>query len=200
MSEYEDLASLVTFRPLDRPILAVGGTRRSPFSASWSQTVRLLARELRMLAPKTTILELDMRPQDFRQDGLPRADRNARTPAIVLTMVKPRHHDHLRYEVIEFDRWQDNVRGVALGLEALRAVDRYGVTKRGEQYAGWKALPQTATTPSADRGKALIDRLGGVTAALRATHPDNPDRANNGLSDADFKDVQAYRDLVAATA
>lgn len=26
------------------------------------------------------------------------------------------------------------------GLEALRTVDRYGVTKRAEQYKGWKAL------------------------------------------------------------
>lgn len=38
--------------------------------------------------------------------------------------------------------WQHNVRSIALGLEALRAVDRYGITKRGEQYAGFTgALP-----------------------------------------------------------
>jgi hypothetical protein len=36
--------------------------------------------------------------------------------------------------------WQANVRAVALAMQALRAVDRYGVTKRGEQYVGWKAL------------------------------------------------------------
>lgn len=35
--------------------------------------------------------------------------------------------------------WQHNVRSIALGLEALRAVDRYGISKRGQQYAGFRA-------------------------------------------------------------
>jgi hypothetical protein len=36
--------------------------------------------------------------------------------------------------------WEHNVRSIALGLEALRAVDRYGITRRGEQYAGFMQL------------------------------------------------------------
>jgi hypothetical protein len=40
-------------------------------------------------------------------------------------------------DVCEF--WQHNVRSIALGLEALRAVDRYGISKRGQQYAGFRA-------------------------------------------------------------
>lgn len=32
-------------------------------------------------------------------------------------------------------------------LEALRKVDRYGVTKSGEQYKGWKRLPAGGATP-----------------------------------------------------
>lgn len=36
------------------------------------------------------------------------------------------------------DYWQHNVRSIALGLEALRAVDRYGISRRGEQYAGFR--------------------------------------------------------------
>lgn len=35
--------------------------------------------------------------------------------------------------------WQHNVRSIALGLDALRAVDRYGISKRGQQYAGFRA-------------------------------------------------------------
>jgi hypothetical protein len=37
--------------------------------------------------------------------------------------------------------WQQNVRAIALGLEALRKVDRYGITRRREQYTGFRALP-----------------------------------------------------------
>ena len=39
-----------------------------------------------------------------------------------------------------FAYWKDNVRAIALALEALRKIDRYGV-KSGSQYAGFKALP-----------------------------------------------------------
>lgn len=42
--------------------------------------------------------------------------------------------------------WRHNVRSIALGLEALRAVDRYGISRRGEQYAGFRgALPAGAS-------------------------------------------------------
>lgn len=40
--------------------------------------------------------------------------------------------------------WQANVRAIALGLEALRRVERYGIAPRGEQYTGWKALPPSS--------------------------------------------------------
>lgn len=58
--------------------------------------------------------------------------------------------------------WQHNVRAIALGLEALRRVDRYGITKRGEQYAGWKALPAgtgTATHMTTDEAWRVFSTL-----------------------------------------
>lgn len=41
---------------------------------------------------------------------------------------------HLSYPCDTFTTLQDNLRVIALALEALRMVDRYGVTRRGEQY------------------------------------------------------------------
>ena len=84
--------------------------------------------------------------------------------------------------------WEHNVRAIGLGLEALRAVDRHGITRRGEQYAGFKALPVSADAPSYDRGRALVDEHGSVTAAMRATHPDT------GGSRIDFESVLLYRE------
>lgn len=183
---YSDLAYLVTFRPLERPV-GNGPTRYSPFKSSWSKTVALLAKELRAHGARRTVLEVDLREQDLRQDGLPRADRNARTPGIVLSFQASSvtGAPQLRYEVATFTDWRDNVRAVALGLEALRAVDRYGVTKRGEQYAGWKQLESGG--PSAERGRDLIREHGGERDALMATHPDH------GGDPVDFADVQAAR-------
>jgi hypothetical protein len=188
VSGYGDLARLVKFRPLSTPLPGptYGGTYRSPFSAPWSSTVELLAREIKHLRPRMTVLEIDMREQDFRNDGLPRADRNAQTPGVILSLLGTPHGD-LRYPAHAFHGWQDNVRALALALEALRKVDRYGVTKRGEQYAGWKALP-SGSGPSIERGQALIREHGSVRAALMATHPDR------GGDAADFADVQAARD------
>jgi hypothetical protein len=45
----------------------------------------------------------------------------------------------LVYATDACDFWQHNVRSIALGLAALRAVDRYGISRRGEQYAGYRA-------------------------------------------------------------
>lgn len=190
MSFYE-LAHLVTFRPLEDAIRDGGGSwtgyHSSPFRAPWSATVSLLAREIRHLEPRQAILELDMAESDFRNDGLPRANARAASPGVVLTLVGTPHGD-LRYPCNTFGHWDENVRGIALALEALRKVDRYGVTKRGEQYAGWKALP-AGNAPSAERGRKLIEDHGGLKAALRATHPDT----SGYESAADFADVQAAR-------
>jgi hypothetical protein len=139
-------------------------------------------------------MEIDMAPANIRQDGLPRADRNARTPGIVLSFAAGSvpGRPQLRYEVTEFSDWRDNVRAVALGLQALRAVDRYGVTKRGEQYQGWKQLAAgDVGDGDASRGRKLIAAQGGNwRKAAALSHPDvNPDAKPH-----DFRDVIAARD------
>ena len=184
---YGDLASLVIFRPLDGHLPCQ--FRTSQFRGSWSSTVELLAKELRAVGAQQAILEIALGESDFRIDGLPRANARAYSPAVRLSFVASRVEGRpsLRYEVGTYDDWQDNVRAIAKGLEALRAVDRYGVTKRGEQYAGWKQLP-TGSGPSAERGRRIIDEHGGVVQALKATHPDH------GGSADDFADVQAARE------
>lgn len=185
---YSDLAGLVTFRPLERPV--TGPRRMSPFRASWTSTVELLVKELRAHGARRVVLEVALRESDLRLDGLPRADRRASSPGIVLSFEATNvpGSPKLRYEVGTFSDWQDNLRAIALGLQSLRAVDRYGVTKRGEQYAGWRALPMGAGDPSPERGRVLIREHGSVKAALHATHPDH-----GGVA-SDFADVQAARE------
>jgi hypothetical protein len=167
---YAELADLVTFRPLSMalPAPTFDGWSGSPFRASWTDTVGLLLRE--HLKPRETLIEIDVREQDIRLDGMPRANAVQQSPGVVLTLIGTPHGD-LRYPCSTYRTWQANVRAIALALEALRKVDRYGVTKRGEQYAGWKALP--AGDDEAQRGRDLIREHGGVSEAIKATHPDH---------------------------
>jgi hypothetical protein len=186
---YHELADLVTFRPLSRPLPGptYHGAYSSPFSAPLRNTVALLAREVKHLKPRQTILEADFREDQLRQDGLPRASAKAASPGLILTLIGTPYGD-LRYPCHTFHSWEDNLRGIALALEALRKVDRYGVTKRGEQYVGWKQLMPGADQGSAARGRDLFVKHGGIKAALKATHPDH------GGNPVDFQSVQLYRE------
>jgi hypothetical protein len=111
----------------------------SPFKVKYEQTLDLLFREAEMLGAKHLILQVDLRPQDIRVDGLPKANaRYGSNPGVVVSFDS--RHGPLRYATDSYANWQSNLRAIALGLEALRAVDRYGVSKRGEQYRGWAAI------------------------------------------------------------
>lgn len=86
----------------------------------------------------------------------------------------------------EHEWWQHNVRAIALGLEALRAVDRYGITQTGQQYKGWRQLTAGSGITSREAALELIGRLSGMAGtpefdgnlraayrqALKAAHPD----------------------------
>lgn len=197
---WTDLASLgVTVRPLAEP-KPPPGDRYSPFRASLTSTVELLATELRALEAQRIVIELDLRERDIRLDGLPRADARPSHDGAGLAFESK--FGPLRYATAEYTGrwgqagWEANLRAIALSMQALRAVDRYGVSKRGEQYTGWKQLP----TGSDDTGihtrqqaEELLQRYGGRTAAIKATHPDrNPD-----VDPVEFRRVTRALELVA---
>lgn len=127
-----------------KPIVSWPGTPTrnrgySPFTAEWSSTLTLLRRELDQLRATDRILQIDMDESMFRIDGFPRANARSNGPGVIVTFDALR--TTLSYPCDAFLKWQDNVRAIALGLEALRKVERYGITKRNEQYMGFKALP-----------------------------------------------------------
>lgn len=140
--------TLYTLRPISDRTPFTGKHVYSDFDSTWTSTYQLLARELRAINARNVVLELDYRERDIRLDGQLRADAKCQSPAVRLAFDCI--HGPLVYATDRFiargyrarmSDWQHNVRAIALGLEALRRVDRYGITRRGEQYAGWKALP-----------------------------------------------------------
>ncbi|VXB33695.1 molecular chaperone DnaJ [Nocardioides sp. AX2bis] len=137
-----------TVRPTS-DVTGFGGTRQaSQFTTTWSDAVTLLERELDMLKATDIVLELDVRERDIRMDGQVRANTRAASGRARLAFDS--RHGALVYATDRFVRqpgsrfrmmedWQHNVYAMAKALEALRLVDRYGVTS-GQQYTGFKAI------------------------------------------------------------
>ena len=150
-----------TVRPISDRTQFTGKRRPSPFDSSWPSTEPLLVKEFGAHRGRDVVLERDFTEKQWRIDGRPKANAIAASPAARLAFDSV--HGPLTYATDAFPRWQDNVRAIALGLEALRKVDRYGITKRGEQYAGWKQLPSgNGAAPShmtREKALATIARL-----------------------------------------
>lgn len=194
------------FRPIDRwpsehkAAVAV----RSLFRAPYTDTMELLRREIEMLDGRHPVVMLDLGESEIRRDGLPRAGARPRSPGVIVAFESK--YGPLKYLCDRFTEWQDNLRAIALGLEALRRVDRYGITKRGEQYTGWKALPPGDGFSDAEAAARFVSEHSGVPVttilgaresavsawrlAAKRLHPD-------GGGDADaFRRLQRARELL----
>lgn len=178
-----------TTRPLtDRSWLNPAARRPTRFTATWSDTLDLLDIEVTMLGGHDVVLEVDVTEADLRLDGTIRARARAASPAVIVSFTTKRHGPLMyrcdRYEPAYYnqpDGWQQNVRAIALTLQALRAVDRYGATRSGEQYAGWRQI-DARPAPTPHEALAVLQRLAGqpitdvqrlVTVARRRAHPDH---------------------------
>lgn len=163
------------------------------------KTEQLLRREADMLDASDVIIEVDLPERAFYSDGTG-VKGNARQPdfpGVIVRLIGTRFGD-LRYSCDEFtQRWQGempgwaaNLRAIALGLDALRQVERYGIARRGEQYVGWGELPPGTpmSAGGAQRPQMTLDRA----AAVLAGATDGLVTAPNVLSDPDDARL-AYR-------
>lgn len=207
-----DYPATMTLRPIQAwPGPLTTERKRAPFSAPWRATLDLLDRELWHLGTANTsaaaVLQIAMREQDFRLDGMPRANAKPEHPGVILSIES--RHGPLSYPCDTFTRWQDNLRAIALALEALRKVDRYGVTRNAEQYTGWKQLPTAASQPNerelrASAAKILSD-FSGVPREIVASDPEAARRAHRKARAATHPDQnngarQAWDDVERAAA
>lgn len=182
----------MTFRPLPAWPHPERPQRADLFKASYSDTLWLLERELGYLDANEVILGVVADERDVRLDGQLRSGAKVRYPGVELSFEVPR-----RGRLVFFtdayrgyaESWQSNLRAIALGLEALRAVDRYGITSTAEQYAGFLQLTTSQASP--ERGRQLVQEAGGIRQALMRHHPDQGGDARA------FADVQAYREASA---
>ncbi len=123
----------------------------SRFGKTWTEVQTILERELRFLGYRTgsVVLQTAHSPYDVRKDGKLRSDvRKPEHPGIVLKFdvynSEAKRYEQMSFECDQFTEWKANVRAVADAMEALRKVNRYGVSGGGKSnahYEGYKALP-----------------------------------------------------------
>jgi hypothetical protein len=144
---------------------------RSLFDSSYSDTLVLLDRELRMLRAKVAVVQLAINEGQVRKDGKLRASANPDHPGVILTFDTDA--GHFRYAADRFTHWHANLRAIALGLEALRKIERYGIGAGSEQYTGFLQLEPSNGMTTREQAEAFITEHGGTYRnAARKLHPD----------------------------
>lgn len=157
---------ILTYRPIDEwPGKLTVNRTASPFEAGWASTIELLEREVAHLTGvdarhhhAEAVIQLAVPEGAIRQDGQLAKGRSAPDhPGVILNVESPTKGP-LRFSCDRFqprgyrgslDGWQVNLRAIALGLEALRKVERYGLGTGAEQYTGFQALPPGTPMPPA---------------------------------------------------
>ena len=139
----------VQFRPIvDWPQVPTDEPRRSVFRAGYANTLSLLQYELDFLGADNVVFEAYVRPNQVRRDGMLYRNTEPARPGVIIAFDS--NLGSYRFPCDTFDHWQCNIRAIALTLEAFRKIDRFGVTKRGEQYRHWDALPPPGQVITAD--------------------------------------------------
>ncbi len=191
-----------TFRPLTEWPIPNTRERRGTghFKSGWNDTLDVLEKELGFLAAKDIVIQIETTLDQIRNDGWPRSDARVSGPKVAITFGSK--YGQLTYRCDDCAAWIHNVRCIAFTLQRLRMAEMYGVTKRGEQYQGFKRLGAAIIMDSmgvdearavlAKAAKLLDEDLTRHTLALfykcaaMETHPDRP-----GGNDDAFKATQA---------
>lgn len=137
------------------------------FKQNYGATLDLLHHELDMIKAQGVVLLMALYEDQIRLDGRPRGDCKPAHPGIILCCTTK--FGPLRMPCDRYKNWQDNLRAIALSLEALRTVDRHGCTKRGEQYRGWTSIAagDERDFPTAEDAIAFLRKILGLAPGER---------------------------------
>lgn len=169
-------------RMQEPPTWAIEDPIKAPFGGGWSFAIEKMEKELWHLDVEQVVIEVTGSKIEIRRDGWLSARSVVDHPVIV--SFDSFDLGPLQYHSARYDTYASNVHAVALTLERLRAIDRYGCAPSGQQYTGWAALPETSTgmTPGdaasflryvarAGAGDTLDKSL--YREALKKAHPDH---------------------------
>lgn len=134
--------------------------RKPQFRSTYTKTLDALEYELNKLEAHDILIEAGYNLQQIRNDGWPRGGTSPSHPGVILYFKSK--DGPLRFPCGTYSTFEANLHAIALTLENLRAIDRYGVTLGHQQYLGFKELPpaQGEGWTVEDAAKWLLTRGG----------------------------------------
>lgn len=185
-----------------KPIITWPGRRNenpisSPFRSTYSQTVNLIDTELdhAKAVNDSWFIQMFVRPEDIRNDGELRSKAKPAAPGIIFTFERFTGEGQktaaVSFPCDRFWDWKDNLRAIALSMQALRRVERYGVFKYAD-IINRLGLPEASGSTSRFDAAAFISKHSGVSesdildrgminiAFKRAAVKLHPDNLHNG--------------------
>lgn len=177
----------------------------------YERTLSQLRDELAKLGATSGHLQLVLGSgdADLRVDGQLRSRANVVHPGVCLT-VSTQDHGTLVYTCDQHEgrwsndppSWQINLRAITLGLHDLRRLERYGIAKRGQQYAGFRELGSGTAVGGATQSREQVARYlatmagwivdgdqGHKTISHMLASPDDVQRAYREASRRNHPDV-----------
>lgn len=143
------------------------------FKMKYSDSKALLRRELQRVGARDARLALDIRQGDLTTSGEVYADVKPLTSRVLLTFTRSVAGAlrSLQFPCWQYLAWQHNMHAIALTLEALRAVERYGATTGDQQWKGFAALGSGDDAGRAINTQALALSPERAARILVESHP-----------------------------
>jgi hypothetical protein len=148
----------VRFRPMGP--LAKKTRSNSQFRSKYQTILDKLETELDKLSAKSIVIEAGFELSQIRNDGWPRSAARPSHPDVRLSFNSK--GKEMAFPCSTYTSMDDNLYAIALTLERLRDINRYGVTQEGQQYKGFTALPAPAPAgPTRIKAATLLAFLAG---------------------------------------
>lgn len=156
--------------------------KRAQFRTTYAKILDKLEYELKRVSAKEVTIEAGFAQNNIRNDGWPRSGAKVEHPAVVLHFTSK--GSTLSFPSDAHDSFEQNLYAIALTLEALRAVDRHGVSQGTEQYTGFAQLAAPGESESLKWAAETVLTLSG--------YPN--ERLQQGWAQDLLKDKEIYTD------
>ncbi len=130
---------LLRYRPIDTwPGPLTGPREPTKFSATWTDTLKLLDRELEQVRADAPVLQLAIAESDLRLGGDIKANASPRHPGVILTFTHPTQGP-ISYPCDRFDGATNWIGMAERRNRDVRAAERGGSSRHTRTVPGWQA-------------------------------------------------------------